>query len=1018
MQRFASIKNNKAYLVHQSFASAATIVFWLSLSATSANGAPGCGGSSTPNGNAGLDYVISGAETHTCTLTTSDTLVVQNGGSIVTGGNDGNAVESVNTPTSVVNNGLISASEDFMAGVNNSGILPSFVNTGTIQGVGNTTAFDNSGTVILLSNNGGTITSGGTAINNSGMLGIANNGGEIESTNTGNAIFSSIAGTLHLNNTNGLITSQNHHEALRIVGDGTTINNTNGIIQAQTGSAISISGPMAAPFINTGGLLTSASDDDSEGTLDFQDDMGNLTIVGGTIINTDSASNDRLAVSFNHDQTGVVTFDGVTIIADGTGVAQGYAIYIYEYDGNISLTSTTLVRGQIYQSCCGTLNLTTSGTIIGNITTEDEADSITVNDGSITGNIAMLNDDDVFKLNGGTVTGNVDMGSGDDTFEINGGRLNGNAMLGSGNDLFSYTGGILNGNVDFGNGVNELFVNAVWEPTSTFTTNGAGATKLHIGSSGHFIVNNPLNLQSGMIEVDAGGMLHLKGANINGAGFTNAGATRFGVGRSVSVGVFDNTSTGLLIFDTRAVNNVMKTGFIQTSEGPGDLSKQTVQVNYLGGMMTKPNRSLIFDSTGTAVVPAAKVTDNSFFYDFAVQVDPNNPHDLYLVLTNAKTIEDVTSSPVNAKTANVLLNDLAGTTDPVIQQIQQKLNNVSSAEEFNQIIESTKQTVDQGNQVAAVGMTGAMFDLADGQLAMVNTGDTGVSGGNTLTGLHFWGQGFGGWADQDLRKGAPGYEANVRGMALGVDTRNFDPQTLVGLSLGFANTDVRSDNSNATRTDVESYQLMAYGNHELGGDAFLTGMALYGWNRNEQTRFNVGGIAGTNGFGEYDSWVGGLRSSVGRNFHLPTYDARAIFLLTPQLFSEYVHFNRDRYTETGAGGAGIIAGDASQTIWNLGLSLQAEWTFVTENGGRLKPDIHATYKHDMLGEAADTTSTFVAGGSTIAIEAVNPAKSAFGIGVGLKFYDTSGWDFAAAYDYTFKDEYEAHSAYLRAAYEF
>lgn len=72
----------------------------------------------------------------------------------------------------------------------------------------------------------------------------------------------------------------------------------------------------------------------------------------------------------------------------------------------------------------------------------------------------------------------------------------------------------------------------------------------------------------------------------------------------------------------------------------------------------------------------------------------------------------------------------------------------------------------------------------------------------------------------------------------------------------------------------------------------------------------------------------------------------------------------------------------------------------------------------MMGESADTTSTFVAGGSTIGIEVVDPAKSAFGIGVGLKFHDTSGWDFAAAYDYTFKDEYEAHSAYLRAAYEF
>lgn len=60
----------------------------------------------------------------------------------------------------------------------------------------------------------------------------------------------------------------------------------------------------------------------------------------------------------------------------------------------------------------------------------------------------------------------------------------------------------------------------------------------------------------------------------------------------------------------------------------------------------------------------------------------------------------------------------------------------------------------------------------------------------------------------------------------------------------------------------------------------------------------------------------------------------------------------------------------------------------------------------------------MAGGSTFEVDGVDPANSAFGIGAGLKFFDTSGWDFTANYDFTFKSEYEAHSGFLRAAYEF
>src|SRR5262249_13057687 len=155
---------------------------------------------------------------------------------------------------------------------------------------------------------------------------------------------------------------------------------------------------------------------------------------------------------------------------------------------------------------------------------------------------------------------------------------------------------------------------------------------------------------------------------------------------------------------------------------------------------------------------------------------------------------------------------------------------------FNNVLESTLPTVDSGNQAAALGMMTAMFDLAGGQLSDVNTGggETGLGTGNNMGGLHFWAQGFGSKSNQDDVDGVAGYDARILGLGIGVDTRNYHQDTVIGFSFGKANTNVDSQNVNRTDTDVDSYQFMVYGSTDLGGNSFLTGMAAYGWNGNDQ----------------------------------------------------------------------------------------------------------------------------------------------------------------------------------------
>lgn len=959
-------------------------------------------GTATPNGNGGTDFVVAGQVIETCHLDEDDNLTVQNSGSVVT--TNENAVEASSAVNTITNRGTIAAQGTELSAIEvfEASVVTIDNTNGTIHAAGDETTTtilvngeDAGGFVGQIINNGGILSASGDdagVIANFGTIGLINNTNGLISGAESFGIFND--GTITtINNTNGTIQviggnekalenkgtigainnaggwiSADDDDAISSEGTIGTIVNTNGVIVSLGGSALELDDVITSgQIINTGGLIQAGSS--KGGAVHLGADMGNLTIVGGTIVNAETGDDKGRGVHIDADQDGIITFQGVTILSNGTGSNQGVAIQMTSGEGSdarVWLDKDTVIRGRIV--------------------VDEDNDFALATAADIEGDISFNNGDDALLIYGGSIAGNI----------------------------------------NFGTGVNTLSVVGTDFTTGGSISTGLGGTTHLTVLNGDLIVNHATGLGAGIVGVAPAGKLYLLGGDVTTTGqYVNAGTTQIGVGRRLSVGSFEDEGEGAfagrMVFDTTSVANVMTTGLINLGASAANLANQIIAVNYTGGLLAMPTRSLIVTGTGAATLPVAALEDNSFFYDFGLVRDGIGSTDVYLALTHVTTIEEAANTPNNARAAGILLGELNGSSDPVINQIQTRLHQASSREEFNQILESTQPTVDNGNQTAAVGMTGAMFDLADGQLAMVNTDDeeSGVASGNSLKGLHFWTQGFGGRSDQGLRDGVNGYHADVWGTAVGVDTRNIHEDTLVGVSLGFANTSVDSRNANSTRTDVDSYQLMAYGNHKLEGNTFLTGMAVYGWNQNEQARFNVGGIPGLTAEADYDTWVGGLRGSIGRNFRYSggSMGARS-FQLTPQLFSEYVHFSRDSYAETGAGGASLTAGDTSQDILNLGVSLQAEWTYVVANGGRLKPDVHISYKYDVLDGAADTTASFVAGGSTFGVNGADAADSTFGVGAGLKFYDASGWDFTANYDYTFKSDYHAHSGFLRAAYEF
>lgn len=791
------------------------------------------------------------------------------------------------------------------------------------------------------------------ALTNSGIINTLHNDGS-------SSIISSTAGNAIYNNgALSLLTNDGgliHSDTgVAIVNTGSVfgLDNTNGTISSTSGTAMAFYTGATNPIVNSDGLITSASV--SNGTLYVGGDVGNISFVGGTINNT-SLNNAAIALNINSPQSGSINFTGVNLVSDGDTATTGHGIIVNASNtASVSFTNSVL-RGRMWNSS-------------GNLT-------LTFNNSVLTGNI----------------------------------------LLGSGNDILDVNVGTILGNIDLGNGNNSLIMRSDFTTNGTFLTSGATNAEI---VSGTLIVNHAMNLGTGSLSVENNAALILNSGNIQTTGqWTNSGITKINEGHTLWVGNINNVAHGKIVFQVNSLNGNLETGYIDTGLSAVNLGNQTISVDYIGSNdLIKEARSLIATGTGLAIAPTVPVIDNSFLYDFSATRDSVNTNDIYLNLRQAVTLRQAADTEGNAQVSNVLLNELSGSSDPQIATIQNNLANSSSRSTYNEILESTQPNADMSSVATATSMTNTMFTLVSSQMETATSGVTGISSGDKVTNLHGWVQAIGSIANQGTRSGVDGYKANTKGGAFGFDTRNYNNKLMLGVSFGYGDTNIHSENSNRSNSDITSYQLMGYTTYELKNNAFINGIVAYGWNDNKQIRHNIGGINGLNANSNYDSTTIATRAAFGKNF-TPLSHLNEI-VLTPQIFTEYLHFNADSYTENGAGGANLTVGNTDLNTFDVGLGNQIAYKIRTEKGGILSPNIHANYKYNLLrNDAISTNGSFNAGGSTFTTNGLNPSNSSANIGIGFTFYTLEQWDFTANYDYSFKTNYNAHSGLFKASYKF
>lgn len=384
----------------------------------------------------------------------------------------------------------------------------------------------------------------------------------------------------------------------------------------------------------------------------------------------------------------------------------------------------------------------------------------------------------------------------------------------------------------------------------------------------------------------------------------------------------------------------------------------------------------------------------------------------------------------NNQQVQTILNTIIGTSDTQLSQIITNLQNAGSTSEYNQILQSILPTTDGGDMVGALQVVGQTLDITSDRLDVLTNEISKVmsardaanvapaAGGDASAinpGVRFWGQAFGRAADQGSRGGVAGFDAKTTGLAVGVDSENMIDNAIIGLAFSYSDTNVDSDNSNNTRTDISSYQLSAYGHYQLDDDTYLRGMAAYVYGDNDRRRENVGGINGLNANANFESHLVTLHGEVGRDYTLPDYTSATI---TPNINARYTHYQAEDFTETGAGGANLNVDHDNVNTLEIGAGVDAQWNIAQDNGAVFAPVVRAGIRVEALGDDLDASSTFTGGGAAFETEGLDQGRVTANIGTGFTYKTAQEWDFSVNYDLEKKADYHSHSAFVRATYRF
>jgi uncharacterized protein with beta-barrel porin domain len=950
------------------------------------------------------------------------TIQIQNGGglngNIINSGTINNsgthAIQLMNGTTSMANitneaGGTISAAANGIYITNSATLNGNIINQGDIQTAQDGISIDNSAVVNgnITNDASGIITSTngyGVHIDNGGShYGSFTNDGSITG-NLGGVLYANTNTTLTFftNNDNASIVATNGkgvdlYTLINLTGDfynGGTISGTTQAVHIRSsplGGVLSNGGTMSGGINGlrvestyiSGGII-------NNGTMNGGID-GYIAINGGstpTLENNNLITGNSVGVNLSSGGTITTLINNGTIngdVDDGLSIAGG---------GNL----TTLQNN----------NRITGGT-----------NGIYITTSSINGNI----------INAGTITGTS--GAGITYFDAgwsgelqNSGTIRGATGIifdtSTNNGISNNVGGLIEGTngtaVSFSDlgGRQDLYLNG-GRIIGDVIDNNAANNNSYVQVDQDFTAEG--NFTVSQLIISSGQRMNTAGYGLDLLGLNNTGTLDIGANSIITTEAVQQ-SNGSYVFEVNGNN----AGRLVVTSAPLDLTGSTISVRVGANPTTSPY--LIIDSSsaitgGPGAVPTV-VASNSYLWSFSI-VDGTafggDNTDIYLEAIQANTMP----TPGNTGAVGVVLANLL-TTDPQLNSVISAMNNAPDAASLNAVLQSTLPIISYAPMTTANNVTLNAFELINTRLADLNGQGrfrSGTSTGDKTFNKNFWVQAFGQRGNQGARANSAGtfdgYDANTYGTSFGVDSDRIFVRSTVGAAVTYAHTDI----SGLLNTDmnIDSYQLSMYGQHNLKNDVFLRGITAYTLNDVTSKRSNIGGIPGLNAYGDYNASQVSAKLTAGREYVL---DQSLIGSprITPTVFTNYLRYMPNSYTETGAGGASLSVEGKNLNLLEFGVNVQSKWDWQLANGGVLHPTLQAGYHYDVVGDNIQTISSFTGGGAAFGTQGIRPAQSTVNGGFGMTYQQDDAFSFTVSYNYEHKADYNSHAALVRLKYNF
>jgi len=222
--------------------------------------------------------------------------------------------------------------------------------------------------------------------------------------------------------------------------------------------------------------------------------------------------------------------------------------------------------------------------------------------------------------------------------------------------------------------------------------------------------------------------------------------------------------------------------------------------------------------------------------------------------------------------------------------------------------------------------------------------------GERARGWHFWMKGLGGFGSVDGDGNAGRADNHNGGIALGADT-GFGEHATLGAAVSYVRSNVDAVTANL---GMDSYLLSTYAKWQRDNN-YIKGTVAGGFHQtgSRRTVFEDSAAA------DYDSTTAGTSLEAGRNVALLD---TATF--TPYAGLQYLHLNRDGFTETGSNLANLKVREADEDSFRTLLGARLSQVVKAGWGVSIQPVLHAAWVRENADSFSRLSADFAAAPAT------------------------------------------------------